>query len=323
MNDVTDMTKTAPFIHPQALCESEMVGPGTRIWAFAHVLPGAQIGADCNICDGVFIEGTVVVGDRVTVKCGVQLWDGVRLEDDVYVGPNATFTNDRFPRSKAYPARYAETIVRRGASIGANATILPGLEIGERAMVGAGSVVTGSVPANAIVMGSPARVTGYMDADGGEMSRAPMDVLPPDAPLAPVALGVGAASMQGLRRAGEMGVSIGFGDLGSDVPFVPRHCTLEFGQGGKALRAGHAMRSCHQMLVCTSGAVSMLLDDGSTRREIRLDRCDVSVYVPPMVWQSRYRHTDDAVVLVFASECCGEEGIIRSYQAFQHALSVG
>ncbi len=112
------------FQHPKALVESTTIGRGTRIWAFAHVLPGAVIGEDCNICDGVFVEGDVVVGDRVTVKCGVQLWDGVRLEDDVFVGPNATFTNDPMPRSGQRLATYPETFVRAGASIGANATIL-------------------------------------------------------------------------------------------------------------------------------------------------------------------------------------------------------
>src|SRR5207342_2576766 len=129
------------FCHPNALCESKEIGSGTRVWAFAHILPGARIGADCNICDGVFVENDVVIGDRVTVKCGVQLWDGVRLEDDVFVGPNATFTNDPMPRSKVYPAEFSKTIVRRGASIGANATILPGLTIGECSLVAAGSVV--------------------------------------------------------------------------------------------------------------------------------------------------------------------------------------
>jgi acetyltransferase-like isoleucine patch superfamily enzyme len=153
----------ATFIHPQALCESSTVGDRTRVWAFAHVLPGAVIGEDCNICDGVFIEGDVRVGDRVTVKCGVQLWDGVTLEDDVFVGPNATFTNDLYPRSRHYPESYAKTLVRRGASIGANATLLPGVTIGAGAMVGAGAVVTRDVPENAVVVGNPARITGYTD----------------------------------------------------------------------------------------------------------------------------------------------------------------
>src|SRR5215472_858170 len=121
------------FVHPQGICESSAIGAGTRIWAFAHVLPGARIGADCNICDGVFIENDVVLGNRVTVKCGVQLWDGLVVEDDVFIGPNATFTNDPFPRSKVYPKSFAKTLIRRGASIGANATILPGIELGTAA----------------------------------------------------------------------------------------------------------------------------------------------------------------------------------------------
>src|SRR5688500_9758190 len=123
---MTDETPRNIFVHPQALCESANLGEKTRVWAFAHVLPGARIGRDCNICDGVFVENDVVIGDRVTVKCGVQVWDGVRLEDDVFVGPNATFTNDPFPRSRQRPAKFAETVVKKGASIGANATILPG-----------------------------------------------------------------------------------------------------------------------------------------------------------------------------------------------------
>src|SRR6476659_1999613 len=155
---------TSYFVHPQALCESQLIGPDTRIWAFAHVLSGAKIGAECNICDHVFIENDVVVGDRVTIKCGVQLWDGLRVGDDVFIGPNATFTNDRFPRSKVYPDSFAQTRVEDRVSIGANATILPGVTLGRNAMVGAGAVVTRSVPPNAIVVGNPARIVGYVDA---------------------------------------------------------------------------------------------------------------------------------------------------------------
>lgn len=154
------------FKHDKSLVETEQIGEGTRIWAFVHVLPGASIGRDCNICDHVFIENDVVIGDRVTIKCGVQIWDGLRLADDVFVGPNATFTNDLFPRSKVYPEKFAQTIVCNGASIGANATILAGLTIGAKAMVGAGAVVTRDVPARAIVVGNPARIKGYVEDDG-------------------------------------------------------------------------------------------------------------------------------------------------------------
>jgi UDP-2-acetamido-3-amino-2,3-dideoxy-glucuronate N-acetyltransferase len=147
------------FVHDNALVdEGVSIGSGTRVWGFTHLLSGAHIGADCNICEQVFIEGDVVVGDRVTVKCGVQLWNGLRVEDDVFIGPNVTFTNDLFPRSKLYPDMFLQTHIKAGASIGGGAVIIPGLTIGEKAMVGAGSVVTKSVPAGAVVVGNPARV---------------------------------------------------------------------------------------------------------------------------------------------------------------------
>jgi len=147
----------ASYLHPNSLCESKRIGNGTRVWAFAHVLEGAVVGDDCNICDNVFIENDVIIGDRVTIKCGVQIWDGLRIEDDVFIGPNATFTNDKFPRSKVYPEKFSTTIIKKGASIGANATILPGITIGEGSMVGAGAVVTKSVPDGVTVVGNPAR----------------------------------------------------------------------------------------------------------------------------------------------------------------------
>ena len=145
-------------IHPSSDVQSKQIGEGTRVWQYVVILPGAVIGRDGNICSHCFIENKVVVGDRVTVKCGVQLWDGVTLEDDVFVGPNATFTNDREPRSRNAATTLLPTLVKKGASIGANATILPGLTIGEGAMVGAGSVVTKDVPPRTLVVGNPARV---------------------------------------------------------------------------------------------------------------------------------------------------------------------
>jgi acetyltransferase-like isoleucine patch superfamily enzyme len=153
----------APMIHPNALVEpGAAIGVGTRIWAYAHVLPGATIGADCNICDHTFIEGKVRIGNRVTVKCGVYLWDGITLEDDVFVGPCATFTNDPWPRSKKYPLKYPKMMLRQGCSIGAGAVILPGLVIGRWATVAAGSVVTRDVPDHALVVGNPARFRAWV-----------------------------------------------------------------------------------------------------------------------------------------------------------------
>src|SRR4051794_11455803 len=144
-------------IHPLSDVQSLNIGKGTFIWQYCVILQGAKIGENCNINCQVFIENDVTIGDRVTIKPGVQIWDGITIEDDVFVGPNATFTNDLKPRSKVYPPSFLRTIVKRGASIGANATILPGITIGENAMIGAGSVVLNDVPANTIWVGNPAR----------------------------------------------------------------------------------------------------------------------------------------------------------------------
>ena len=138
------------------------IGEGTHIWQFAVVLSGARIGRDCNINAHTFLEGDVVLGDRVTVKSGVYIWNGTRIEDDVFIGPNATFTNDRTPRSKRYPEQFSGATLRRNSTIGANATILPGLALGEFSMVGAGAVVTRDVPPHALVYGSPAAIKAYV-----------------------------------------------------------------------------------------------------------------------------------------------------------------
>ncbi|GFE58643.1 acyltransferase [Geobacter sp. AOG1] len=145
------------FIHELSEVQSNKIGAGTKIWQYVVVLENAVIGEDCNICSHCLIENDVVIGDRVTIKCGVQIWDGLRIEDDVFIGPNATFTNDLFPRSKQ-DFTLLQTFIKNGATIGANATILPGITIGENSMVGAGSVVTKDVPPNVLVIGNPARI---------------------------------------------------------------------------------------------------------------------------------------------------------------------
>lgn len=305
------------FVHERGLCESDSVGAGTRIWAFAHVAAGAKVGGDCNICDGVFVEGGAVIGDRVTLKSGVQVWKGVVLEDDVFVGPNATFTNDRYPRSRQWLNEYPTTIVRRGASIGANATILPGLEIGRGAMVGAGAVVTRSVPPNAIVVGNPARISGYETTapmNGGRTNR--NDGVPIEEP-GRIPLGVGEAHVQRFAQFVDARGSLAAGECPTDaLPFTPRRWFMVYDVPSREVRGEHAHRVCHQFLVCAAGQVMVAVDDGSNRAEVLLDDPTLGVYIPPMVWGSQFCYERGAVLLVLASHAYDPDDYIREYEAF-------
>ena len=298
------------YVHPQGLCESSTVGDGTRIWAFAHVLRGARIGRNCNICDGVFIESDVVIGDGVTVKCGSQIWDGLRIEDDVFIGPNATFSNDSFPRSRHRPAAFEPTRVERGASIGANATILPGLTIGQGAMVGAGAVVTRSVPAFAIVAGNPARIIGYADAIAGRSARSAPTTVPT------ISSSVAGVGLHRLPRFEDMRGALAVAEFERDLPFIPQRCFTVFDVPSSEIRGSHAHKSTHQFLVCVHGKVRIVVDDGAQREEYHLESPDVGLHVPPMVWATQYQYSPDAVLMVYASERYDPDDYLRDYGAF-------
>lgn len=300
-----------PFVHPQGICESQNVGQDTTIWAFAHVLPGAVIGASVNVCDHVFIENDVVVGDRVTVKSGVQLWDGVELGDDVFVGPNATFTNDPFPRSKQQPGRFSRTIVERGASIGGGAVILPGVRIGRAAMVGAGAVVTRDVPPFAIVVGNPARVVSYTDAAGRKLVSPESETV--SAPH-------GEAVMLRLNKATDMRGSLVVAEFARDLPFVPQRFFFVYDVPSRDVRGEHAHRLCKQFLVCVKGSVRAILDDGKTRSEFHLDSPGTGLYMPAMTWGTQYAYSSDAVMAVFASLPYDSDDYIRTYEEFRATL---
>lgn len=163
-------------IHPFADVQTTNIGQGSTIWQFAVILKGANIGEDCNINCHTFIENDVIIGNRVTVKAGVYLWDGIRINDDVFIGPNVTFTNDKYPRSKKYPDAFQQTILLKGCSIGAAATILGGITVGSYATVGAGSVVTKDVPDYAVVVGNPARILYWIDEKGNRLKQLDDDI---------------------------------------------------------------------------------------------------------------------------------------------------
>ena len=302
------------FVHERALCESTDIGPGTRVWAFAHILPGAKVGADCNICDGVFIENDVVVGDRVTVKSGVQLWDGVRLADDVFVGPNATFTNDRFPRSRVWQEEVPHTHVHQGASIGANAVLLPGIEVGQGAMIGAGAVVTRDVPAFAVVVGNPAKIVSYVDSTPVSGNFSPQDLQGQDDSLP------GACELLSTRVAQDLRGSLTALELTRDLPWRAERFFSVFDVPTASVRGEHAHRECAQALIALAGSVTVMVDDGASRATVRLSHPGTVLVVPPMIWASQFAFTTDAVLGVFASLPYDPDDYIRTYDEFEREI---
>lgn len=302
-----------PTIHPLADVQSEQIGSGTRIWQFCVVLPGAVIGDDCNICAHVLIEGETRVGNRVTVKSGVQLWKGVEIDDDVFVGPNATFINNPFPRSKQDLAVHPKTVLKAGASIGANATILCGVTIGRGAMVGAGAVVTHDVPAHAIVKGNPARISGYVNRD-----EAPR----PDA-VEPAAgyPGITGVDVLRLHEVCDLRGDLLAIELGEQIPFPVKRVFFVMNVPSHNVRGEHAHRECHQALVCLQGAVRVAADNGKQLAEYKLDSPDVGLHIHPMVWAAQFQYSPDAVLAVFASHPYDPADYIRDYDQYLEMLN--
>lgn len=305
-----------PFIHHLSDVQSSAIGINTRIWQFVVVLPGAKIGQDCNICSHCLIENDVVVGDRVTVKSGVQLWDGLRVGDDVFIGPNASFTNDRFPRSKNKTENFLQTVIETGASIGAGATILPGITIGTKAMVAAGAVVTRSVPPNAIVVGNPATIVGYVDAEKGKAianggQGASVGAQPTQ---------VSGVTLHQMPRIVDIRGSLTVGEFDRSIPFAVKRYFMVFDVPSKETRGEHAHRTCHQFLICVRGSCAVVADDGTHRQEFMLDRPDVGVHLPPMVWGIQYKYSADAVLMVYASHYYDNDDYIRDYSEFRQLV---
>jgi UDP-2-acetamido-3-amino-2,3-dideoxy-glucuronate N-acetyltransferase len=304
------------FTHASADVQSTTIGTGTRIWQFVAVLPGARIGQDCNICSHCLIENDVVIGDRVTVKSGVQLWDGLRVGDDVFIGPNASFANDRFPRSKKTPPKLLQTVLDAGASIGSGATILPGVTIGRNAMVASGAVVTRSVPPNAVVEGNPAKIVGYVGAARTEE----MGALPVKVQVGAVATRVQGVTLHHMPHVVDMRGSLTVGEFDRSIPFAVKRYFMVFDVPSVETRGEHAHRECHQFLICVRGSCAVVVDDGTNRQEFFLDRPDVGIHLPPMVWGIQYKYSADAVQLVFASHYYDSTDYIRDYSDFIRAI---
>ena len=303
--------------HPAALVETAQIGAGTRIAAFAHLLSGAVVGAECQIGGQVLLENDVRVGDRVTIQSGAQLRDGARIEADVFIGPNAILLSAT-PRQP--PAGHI--VVREGASIGANTLLMPGVTIGRKAVVEVGSVVTHDVPPNAIVTGNPARIVGYVDLPHEKPPGAVLtQPFSPDETQARKSARVRGVWLHRMPVITDLRGNLAVGEIGKELPFEPKRYFVVFDVSSREVRGEHAHRTLHQFLVCLKGECALVVDDGVMREELRLDSPAVGVHVEPLVWGIQYKFSSAALLLVLASDKYDPADYIRDYDEFERLVA--
>lgn len=299
------------FIDPSARFEAEGLGAGSRVLAYVRVAPGVSIGANCVLHDHAVLLGPVVLEDAVDVQVGAQLLGRIRLEQGVRVGAGAIVGEEDADREAG------EIVIHRFAAIGANVTVLPGVVVGRRAVVEAGSVVAQSVPANAIVSGNPATIVAYVDS--GQEATAPEAVTPPVAGPAITPTNVEGVTLHGLTYARDLRGSLTAVEF-ADLPFAPRRLFTVFDVPSESVRGAHAHHGCSQFLVCLAGTVSCLVDDGSAREDVRLADSRIGLHIPPMIWGTQWKYTRDAVLLVLASHPYDPADYIRDYEEFLEEL---
>jgi acetyltransferase-like isoleucine patch superfamily enzyme/dTDP-4-dehydrorhamnose 3,5-epimerase-like enzyme len=302
----------SPIIHPLADVQSKDIGAGTLISQFATVMAGARIGRECNILSYSSVRDGAIVGDRVTISSGVQLLDGVRLQDDVFIGPNVAFSDDRFSRSAGVSTESPKIVVEKGASICAGAVLSPGVTIGRNATVEAGTVITRSVPPNAIVVGNPAKIIGYVEALQNE--AAPSDANPDK--VGAHATSVSGVTLHVMPRISDLRGSLTVGEFERGIPFSGKRYFMTFDVPSMETRGEHAHKKCHQFLTCVRGRCAVVADDGAHRQEFLLDSPVLGLHIPPLVWGIQYKFSTDGVLLVFASEYYDPADYIRDYGEF-------
>ncbi|WP_210215589.1 WxcM-like domain-containing protein [Mongoliimonas terrestris] len=315
------LAETKPaMVHRLADCQSANVGSGTKIWQFSIVHSGARLGEDCNVCSHCLIDDDVVIGARVTLKNGVELPAGLRISDDVFIGPNVSFAAslaDGFAEGDRR-GPFRETRILARASIGGGAVIHRGVTIGENAMIGAGAVVRLSVPRNAIVVGNPARIIGYQD-DG---SRSPGPGLDPlgDLPLGVTPTGVKGVTLHRMPLVEDIRGNLTVGEFEGMVPFRAARYFMVVNVPSLETRGEHAHRLCEEFLICVTGSCSVMVDDGVNRQTFRLNAIDRGIYLPPGVWRTHFGYTSDAILLVFASHRYDPSDYIRDYDDFRREV---
>jgi UDP-2-acetamido-3-amino-2,3-dideoxy-glucuronate N-acetyltransferase len=302
--------------HPSAICETDRIGTGSAIEALAHVAAGAMVGTDCRVGSHAHIGSGVVLDDRVWIESGARIAPGARLETDVTVGANSTIGYQ--PLGRSSPDQRPSVVIRRGACIGANVTIVSGLTIGAHARLAPGSVVTRSVPDNAIVTGNPAQIVGYA-------ALADLPAGQPDAGQPPRtrATSVRGVTLYHMREVEDMRGNLSVAELGREVPFEVKRYFLVYGVPNMEVRGEHAHLECHQFLIAVKGSLHVVADDGRQREEFVLDRPSLGLHLPPMTWGTQHRYSADAVLLVLASHHYDAADYVRDHDRFLALVAAG
>ena len=297
-------------IHPSALSESKNIGSNTKVEAFAYIAHRVRVGKNCVIGPHVCIGKDAVIGDRVVIRGAAQICAGTIIEDEVSIAAHATFLSDR--SSDRENVTENPIVLRRGCKIGASATLYAGVTIGEHSVVDVGAVVTRSVQPHAIVRGNPATVVAFANT-----LETPARLAAPSSALVQTmeskVRGVNIYELPFIR---DPRGNLTVGEFGRTLPFVPKRYFMTFDVPNFDLRGEHAHRTCHQFLLCVRGSCAVVVDDGLNREEFVLDRPTFGVHVPPMVWATEYKHSQDSRLLVFASEYYDPADYIRDYHIF-------
>jgi UDP-2-acetamido-3-amino-2,3-dideoxy-glucuronate N-acetyltransferase len=297
-------------IHPSALSESNDIGPDTQVEAFAYIAHKVRVGQNCVIGPHVCIGKDAVIGDHVIIGRSAQICAGTIIEDEVSIAAHATFLSDC--NSHSGDVTDNPIVLRRGCKIGANATLCAGVTIGEHSVVAAGAVVTRSVQSHAIVAGNPATVVAFANT-----LETPARPAAGSSPFVETTESkVRGVKIYELPLIRDPRGNLTVGEFERTLPFVPKRYFMTFDVPSFDLRGEHAHRTCHQFLLCVRGSCAVVVDDGLNREEFLLDRPTFGVHVPPMVWATEYKHSQDSRLLVFASEYYDPADYIRDYQIF-------
>jgi UDP-2-acetamido-3-amino-2,3-dideoxy-glucuronate N-acetyltransferase len=301
-------------IHKTAEVFAKKIGTGTIVWQNTVILKNAIIGKNCNINCNCFIENDVKIGNSTTIKSGTYLWDGVSVGNNVFIGPNVTFTNDKYPKSKKKPKFLLKTIIEDDVSVGAASILMPGIKLGRGSIIGAGSLVTKSVPSYVVVAGSPAKIINYIN---NIKKNKKISILPEkNLKYQKKDITIEKVSISNLKTVSDIRGDLSVGDFQGDIPFKVKRFFLISKVPNEKIRGEHAHYKCHQYIICTKGSCSITLDDGKKRFSLNLNSPSKGLYIPPKIWSIQYNYSPDASILVFASHKYDPKDYIRDYNIF-------